>query len=36
MNLGGWVFMTASITFVVVLCGWCFAKVLQSDDDDKN
>jgi hypothetical protein len=29
----GWVFLLASLTFVVSLTGWCFYKVLSVHED---
>jgi hypothetical protein len=26
----GWIFMALSLTFVWVLCGWCFYRVLTA------
>ena len=31
MTIGGWVMMLASVLSVIVLCVWCYAKVLSGD-----
>jgi hypothetical protein len=37
MNIGGWIFMVASLSFVVGLLAWCFRRVFtepaQSDSN---
>ncbi len=30
LNTGGWIFMLASVGFVVILTFWCFRKVLTA------
>jgi hypothetical protein len=29
MTTAGWIFMLSSITFVVLLCAYCFARVIR-------
>ncbi|MCK6485493.1 MAG: hypothetical protein HUU22_07615 [Phycisphaerae bacterium] len=29
MTVGGWIFMTCSVGFVLCLIGYCFSKVLS-------
>ena len=29
MTIGGWIFMIASLTFVVSLLSWCFNRVFN-------
>lgn len=31
MTTAGWIFMIVSISFVVMLVGWCFKQVLSDD-----
>lgn len=33
MTAWGWTFMTVSLTFVVGLVIWCYAKVLRDPND---
>lgn len=33
MTTNGWIFMITSITFVLLLTGWCFKRVLADDDE---
>ncbi len=33
MTLGGWIFMTVSVSFVVVLVTYCFYRVLFAPGD---
>lgn len=30
MTLGGWIFMTISLTFVWSLMGWCYYRILAA------
>jgi hypothetical protein len=32
MTTAGWIFMIVSISFVVILTGWCFKRVLADDE----
>jgi hypothetical protein len=29
MTTAGWIFMLSSIAFVLVLCGYCFTRVIR-------
>jgi hypothetical protein len=31
MTLGGWIFMSASVTFVLALVSFCYYRVLRID-----
>jgi hypothetical protein len=33
MNLGGWIFMTVSITAVLTLLVWCYTQILRRRHD---
>jgi hypothetical protein len=33
VTLGGWIFMTLSVSFVTILCAWCFYRVLTLPDE---
>ena len=34
MTIGGWIFMTLSVSFVTILCGWCFYRVLSLPEEE--
>lgn len=34
MTAGGWIFMLSSVSFVVGLTVWCFAKVFKAAPDE--
>ena len=31
MNIGGWIFMIASLGMVLGLAGWCYYRVFSTD-----
>jgi hypothetical protein len=33
MNPLGWLFMIVSVSFVVILTGWCFYRVLSTHEE---
>lgn len=32
MTIGGWIFMTVSVTSVLVLTFWCYARLLKGPE----
>lgn len=33
MTLGGWLFMTLSVSFVTILTAWCFYRVVRLPEE---
>ena len=34
MNLAGWIVMIIAVSFVLILCGFCFYKILTEKPKD--
>lgn len=36
MTIGGWIFMLASVSFVLSLAIWCFARLFRTEDEGED